>query len=70
MSKAKTNNTYTVTARVVSIDSIEITSSSLTEAVEKSKNLSSEDFVTDVGEQLDGSYEVIGVSNNERWDTE
>lgn len=59
---------FSVTARVVSINSIDITADSLEDAVTKSKELKSEQFVKDLGDALDGSFSIIQVSESGAWE--
>lgn len=61
---------FQVTARIVSIVSIDVTAESLEAAVAKSKDFDYDDFITVDGDLCDGSFQVVGVSQNESWNTD
>lgn len=68
--KRISKGTYSVTARVVIISSIEIKAASFEDALETAKGLKETDFVTVDGDYNDGSMRIISVNKPDRWSTD
>ena len=65
MSKQEPLQAYGVWARCRQQVIVEIRARSLEDALEKSKELKEEDFVTVNGEYCDGEFEITGVLRND-----
>jgi hypothetical protein len=59
--------TFTIGAKIVLEVSITINASDFYEALSQSKELDEYDFVKILGEYMDGSFEVVGVSKDHDW---
>lgn len=69
MAKTKSRE-FQVTARLVSIVQVDVAADSLEAAVAKSKDLVDGDFIELKGENLDASFKIVGVSENDSWNTD
>jgi hypothetical protein len=65
----KNNNTYVVYAISRSLLSLEINADSLETALTKAKSLKEKDFVTFIGDTIDGDFEIQGIICNKSYDT-
>lgn len=70
MSKKCAPSTYSVTARLVIISSIDVAAKSFEEALEKAKTLKEQDFVTIDGDHIDSSIRLSNISANGTWKTD
>ncbi len=55
------NNTFTILAKIVLETNIEVSASSMEEALEKSKSLKINDFIDIHGDHLDSELDINGV---------
>ena len=62
MNKSKRPKTFTVYGKSTMEVGLEITATSLPEAMEKASKLTVEDFVEVNGEYIDGDFRIIGVN--------
>ena len=70
MKKAK-ERTFTVSARIVAIVTVEIEAGSIEQALDRARALTDKDFVSYEGELLNGSGPtLVCVSDNEGYDIE
>lgn len=61
---------FGVVARIVSIVEVEIEASSFEEAVEKSKALKENYFITVEGENIDSSIRIVTIQKQGAWRTD
>lgn len=71
MAKAKEEGPqYNIMARIVVISELTVSAKNFEEALEKSKSLREKDYITIDEEYNDGSFEVVGISKQNGWNTD
>lgn len=70
MSKTNKARQFNVTARIVTLASVEITAENFEAALAKANALKDDDFVSVNGDCVDGSVTLVSITDDKAWTTD
>jgi hypothetical protein len=70
MMKQSTSTRFQIVGRIVALVGVDVPAKTMDEALDKSKELKVEDFITIDGDHQDSSLVISSISKHGTWDTE